>query len=66
MSVKTETIGFVRDGLKRIPVRGKFSTMFGIVSHVGGTRGQGGRLIHPQTIGTILEVHHGLCEVLLP
>lgn len=46
-SVKTETIGRVRDGRKRIPVRGRFLTIYGIVLPIGGTRDQGGGVIHP-------------------
>ena len=65
-SVKTETKGSVRDGRKKIPVRGRFSMISGIVLSIGDTRGQGGSVIHPRTIGAILEVHHGLCEVLFP
>jgi len=65
-SVKAETKGLVRDGRKRIPVRGRFSTIYGVVLPIGGMRNQGGGVIHPQTIGAILEVHHGLCEALFP
>lgn len=64
-SARIESEGLEKGGLMRIPVHGGLPMIYGTVLPIGGTRDRGGRVIR-QEIGGILEVHNGLCEVLLP